>query len=156
MKWKRNKLIAYLMIQLLLPLPLWLSRLFIVRSKREHLLIPTQHIRVQFQRVTSFDVVFSAHMQVMQFVNVSGKGISVKYVLWVSAVNIPQIHLLPIYLILIEIEQVYGTSHAFISIFVALHHTTIVQQSLKKLRYGRYESHTLFGPVWSFLFNALE
>lgn len=58
------------MIQLLLPLPLWLSRLFIVRSKREHLLIPTQHIRVQFQRVTSFDVVFSAHMQVMQFVNV--------------------------------------------------------------------------------------
>lgn len=106
------------MIQPLLPQPLRLTSR-IQRRERQTLPIPAQHIRIQFQRETRLRIILRLHMQSVQLVNV------------------PQIHFLPIDLILVEIQQIHRARHSLVAILFTLDDAAIVQQSFEQTRHRR-------------------
>lgn len=74
-------------------------------------------------------------MQVVQLVNVSA-GLKMKLKagtnILAARLDSPQIHLLSIDFVFIEIKEIDCAGHALIPIFLALHYATIVQKALQK------------------------
>lgn len=58
----------------------------------------------------------------------------------------PHVHLLPVDFVVVKVEQVDGAGHAFVAVFVALHHAAVVQQALEQPRHGRDERRARLAP----------
>lgn len=58
----------------------------------------------------------------------------------------PHVHLLPVDFVVVKVEQVDGAGHAFVAVFVALHHAAVVQQTLEQPRHGRDERRARLAP----------
>lgn len=104
--------VSNLVVENLFPLPLLNARV-IARCEGKCLLIPRQHVRIEFEGEACFGIVFRLQMQIVQFINVSKKirkraaSISCGSFTCLSFVNLPQIHFLPVDFILVKIEQVH-------------------------------------------------
>lgn len=104
------------MVQPLLAQPLRLASR-VQRRERQTLALPAEHVRVQLQREAGLRIVLRLHVQRVQLVDVA------------------QVHLAPVDLVLVEVQQIDGARHALVAVLLALHHAAVVQQALQQPRH---------------------
>ena len=101
------------------------------RVDRKKIPRPTKSISMKLKSEGSFGVIFSWKMKITQFVNV------------------PNVHLTPIDLFLVKLEEVDGTRHSLVSILIPIHYCSIIKKKLQEFGNRVDKIDSLFPPEGS-------